>query len=424
VRYGDSEFHYPTDGSGLIVDRNAFQARERISASLEVSRFVKQAVQGLALFTLNRSAGGIDDRLDNSADTLGFYAFVSDGVVSRGSADLRANFYLVPAATATAGVQIERQSEGSSSESLSQFGASVDSVDVERTTRGYYAQLQLEPSRQTTLVGGLRVDDSETFGTFVTYRGGATARLGSGSVLRGSVGRGFKEPTFFENFANSPFVVGNPDLEPERSTSLDAGFEQQLHGRTITLGATYFDQRFEDLIQYDAAPADQGDPNYVNVAAARSAGVELEARVLMSSWFSLRSNYTYLHTEVTDAGLDTGPDAGFVEGERLLRRPTHRAGLNVRYSAPGLGNLAFSIHHVGNREDRDFSSSPVERVELPAYTKVDLAGELIVLRSRGQFPGLRLTARVENLFDRNYQEVVGFPARGRVILVGGRFGKF
>jgi len=43
--------------------------------------------------------------------------------------------------------------------------------------------------------------------------------------LRVSVGRGFKEPTFFENFARG-FVVGNPHLKPERSLSWEVGVER------------------------------------------------------------------------------------------------------------------------------------------------------------------------------------------------------
>jgi outer membrane cobalamin receptor len=161
----------------------------------------------------------------------------------------------------------------------------------------------------------------------------------------------------------------------------------------------------------------------VNVAAARSDGIELVARAALVPRLSVGASYTYLHTEVTDAGLDNGPDAGFVEGERLLRRPTNRAGLNARYSLTGWGVLALNIDHVGNREDRDFSNFPAERVVLPAYTKVDVAGEVVVLRSRGQLPSVRLTVRIENLFNREYQEVVGFPARGRMVFVGGRLGK-
>jgi vitamin B12 transporter len=420
ARYGDSEYHFPTDAAGQVTDMNAFQTRGRFTTSLELSRFVTRAVEARALLALNRATGGMDDRADDHADTVGFFGYLSDGTVARRSLDLRANVYLSPAAVFTGGAQIERQTERSAGETLSEFGSFFDSLDVARTNRSYYAQLQLEPARGAAVNGGVRLDDNETFGTFLTYRVGATYRLCTGSLVRGSLGRAFKEPTFYENFANTPFAVGNPDLDPERSLTWELGIEQRVGAKLVLVG-TYFDQKYEDLIQYNAV-VEPGDPNYVNVAAAASSGVEIEARTAESYPFGLRASYTYLRTEVTDAGLDTGPDVGFVEGERLLRRPVHRGTLNAQYGRSGLGLVAVNFDYVGDRSDRDFSVFPAERVVLPHYVRVDLAGELTVLRSVPSRTSVTITARVENVLDGEHQEVVGFPARGRVILVGARLG--
>jgi outer membrane cobalamin receptor len=51
---------------------------------------------------------------------------------------------------------------------------------------------------------------------------------------------------------------------------------------------------------------------------------------------------------------------------------------------------------------------------------VDLGGEVELPRLAATLPAVVLTARVENVLDQDYQEVFGFPARGRVVLVGGR----
>jgi outer membrane cobalamin receptor len=55
-------------------------------------------------------------------------------------------------------------------------------------------------------------------------------------------------------------------------------------------------------------------------------------------------------------------------------------------------------------------------VSLPAYTKVDVAGEYPLARLR--LENFQLNARVENAFNKRYQEVLNFPAPGRVVLVG------
>ena len=85
------------------------------------------------------------------------------------------------------------------------------------------------PLQRLQLTAGGRLDENEKFGT-----SGPTGRAPSPSppptpASAASVGTGFKEPSFFENF-DSPFSVGNPDLKPERSFSVEGGVDQDLMG--------------------------------------------------------------------------------------------------------------------------------------------------------------------------------------------------
>jgi outer membrane receptor protein involved in Fe transport len=59
----------------------------------------------------------------------------------------------------------------------------------------------------------------------------------------------------------------------------------------------------------------------------------------------------------------------------------------------------------------------VTRVRLPAHTRVDASATLPLL-GRPAATGLAATLRIENLLGARYEEVRGFPARGRSILVG------
>jgi vitamin B12 transporter len=258
------------------------------------------------------------------------------------------------------------------------------------------------------------VDDNETFGTYGTYRAGFSFRPVAGTRFRGAVGTGFKEPTFFENF-DTGFSTGNPALKPEHSASWEVGVEH-THQDWLRIGAVYFSQRFRDLIQYTFAPADPTGPNYYNVASANASGVEVTAHLSIAG-FTADGSYTNLKSSVLDAGFDTGPAANFVEGKRLLRRPTHLLSFHVSRDLAGRGSAIVGVRHVGDREDLDFSSFPFTRPTLSAYTVFDAAGEVILLRAR---PRLTATFRVENLSDAEYAEVFGFPARGRAVLVGGR----
>ena len=273
IRYRDSKFHFPTDGSGNLVDRNAFSLDEATTIGVDAGRFLTDQVELRVLVASNVINGGSDDSQDDASDTLGFYAFRSIQNVKRQSIDARSNVYLAPAVVLTGGVQFEQQEERSFNESESEFGPSSGSFEAERSNRAYYAQVLAEFAGVSLAAGG-RMDDNEAFGTFGTYRAGASYTM-AGTKLRASVGRGFKAPTFFETFA-SGFVIGNPDLEPERSVSWEFGLRQAIGCDKLVLAGTYFHQAFEDLIQFTFAET----PNYFNVADARASGVEIEATAL------------------------------------------------------------------------------------------------------------------------------------------------
>jgi vitamin B12 transporter len=266
------------------------------------------------------------------------------------------------------------------------------------------------------------MDENEQFGTFWTWRAAALAFASPTTRLRASAGSGFKEPSFFETF-DTPFSLGNPDLRPERTVSFEAGIDQDLAGGVARIGVTGFVQRFRDLIQFTFAPPDPGGPNYFNVAAADANGVEA---VLQAGTAAVRGtlSYTHLWTEVTDAGFDAGEAATFVEGQRLLRRPDDAVSAQLETTAIERVRLGATLTWSGPRDDIRFGQfpEPNQRVELPSYTTLDLSGVVTVLAERQGRPGLELTARVENLFDEQYEQSVGFPARGRGLFIGASTG--
>jgi vitamin B12 transporter len=227
--------------------------------------------------------------------------------------------------------------------------------------------------------------------------------------VRASAGTGFKEPRFYEQFATG-FVKGNPDLEPETSRSFEGGLE--LSRGASSLSATYFAQRFRNLIQYVGMPATANDPNYLNLAGARANGLEIEAAHARGP-FSLRGTVTLFDTEVTDAG--TGEDPLFQAGESLIRRPKRTASLSASYAGRSFG-VSASANHVGERDDLNFTGFPATRVKLKAYTRLDVSAEAPFAQT-----GLKGTLKLENVLDADYQEAFNFPARGRMIFVGLRY---
>jgi vitamin B12 transporter len=83
--------------------------------------------------------------------------------------------------------------------------------------------------------------------------------------------------------------------------------------------------------------------------------------------------------------------------------------------------LTGSLTYVGSRDDVDFSQFPSRRVELPGYALVDLAADVEILRPGVGRPSISAIIRVENLFEEEYDQVVGFPGRPRGVFGGARF---
>jgi vitamin B12 transporter len=418
VRYADGEFHLPTDGAGRLVDRNAFNRQRQLVGGLEVAHRFADPLEGRLVVSLSELDAGFDDGPDGPADTLGFYGFHSVQTAFRRGLDGRVNVRPLPDVVVTAGAQLEDQGERTVSESLSEFGATASAQDAGRLNRAYYAQLHATPGGMLAVTVGVRVDDNQRFGTFVTYRGGVSYELPSATRVRASLGRGFREPTFLENTSADPSFRGNPALEPERSTSWEVGIEQLAAGGRLRAAAAYFRQEFHDLIQFTFAPPDPAGPHFFNVAAAEASGLELELELHPGPGFTLGGAYTALATRVADPGFDAEAGAEFVRDSTLLRRPSGTLSVHAAYRVVDRATVAASLRRVGERADRDFSSFPFRRVALAPYVDLAVSAEIDVLRAGGRV--VAASGRLENVLDERYQEIFGFAAPRRRLAVGVR----
>jgi len=425
VRYTDDLYHFPTDGGGKLVDHSQFNYANGPTLGLDVGHFVAPRLEARLQLAASQTDGGYEDPPDSPADTLGFYTtYRSQDNLRRVGADLRANVYLSPVSIVTLGAATEQEREHSINFCTGRFGdCSSPPVDTLRGTRAAYAQAVTDLGSRLSLNGGLRVEDNQRFGVFLTYRAGAVYRLSGSTRVRASVGTAFKEPTFFQNYATG-FVKGNPNLKPEQSRSGEVGIEHGLWNGRIVASAVAFAQRFRNMIDFTFSPPDSGAPNYFNIAAASADGLELTVSLRPLASLTVAAAYTYLKTKVTTPGLDPSTGAAFAAAQPLLRRPRHAATLDAAVGLGSHGRLTGALRYVGSRVDQDFSSYPFPRVPLPGYIRVDVSGERELALPRASLPGFALRVRAENLFDRRYEEVLHFPARRRSILVGGelRFG--
>jgi vitamin B12 transporter len=411
LRYVDAGAHIATNGNGMPNDSNQTHTERRFVGALDAGRFLTSRLEARVSLGATDADVRSANRPDSPTDTD--FPYDSRSRLYRRTADGHLNVALAPDVTLTGGGSYETQHQ-----------RATGNDPQERTVRAGYAQLAGTSFGRLSYTAGARLDHNSTFGDFTSYRGGAAYALPTGTRVHAAVGTAFREPTFEESSSTQPFDMGNPDLRPERSRSWEIGAEQEIVTGRASIGATYFDQRFRDMIQYDGL-VEPGAANYYNLAAATSKGVELTLRATPGAPLTVGASFTHLTTRVVDAGIDSSATANFVRGEPLLRRPSNLASATAAYafSRPAT-TLHLEVTTVGERSDRDFSDQVTfipRAVTLPSYTIVAISGELGVLRRRGAMaPDVVLTARVDNLFDRGYQQIFGYASPRRVILVGAR----
>jgi len=398
-RYGDDVYHFPTDGTGTPVDSNQHAAERGPLFSVSARRVLAAHLDARISASLKEA------RLlyDNPPDSAGDVTFSSRDWVRRATTSALLNWNSGTGTSLTWGIEYEDERQRGTSLFSASYGTFPDSVRVQRNATGYFTQAVIPAGRAALTLGG-RLDDNSQFGTHATYRGGLVYRLAAGLRLRASVGTGFKEPTFYENFAHG-FVTGNPSLDPERSRSWEAGIERG------GIAVAYFNQRFRDLIEYNPAPP-AGQPNYFNVDGAVADGIEIEAAGAFSRVVSGSLRYTYLHTRVVESGAPGDPDGLFVPGKSLIRRPAHTLAPQIVAAWSNRARVTIGGLWVGKRDDLDFRR-PVgqRRVAVQPYTRVNVAAEYGLGR-------VVLTGSAANVFNDQRQELPGFRVMGRVLFLG------
>jgi vitamin B12 transporter len=240
------------------------------------------------------------------------------------------------------------------------------------------------------VTAGLRYDDFDTFGSSVTGRATVAWLTPDRSVkLRASYGTGFNAPSFLELYGMDAGYAGNPNLKPERSQGGDAGVDFYLPRNEGSISASWFRTDYRNLIDFDfnSYPGTTD-----NIGKARTQGIELETKLRLFEGFELHASYTYIDADDT------------TDGTRLLRRPRNSGSADI-WKDFGRGWSAGA--GIAVEDDRaDVDAQTFETVNDPNYA---------VVRAYGAWKAssrLTLKARVENLLDKKYEPVNGYPALG------------
>ncbi len=187
-----------------------------------------------------------------------------------------------------------------------------------------FAQDEYQLTEAVSLLLGGRLDHHENFGLHATPRGYVVYTPVDALTFKGGVGTGFRAPTLRQLSEESIVtscrgacaIVGNPNLDPERSVSYEVSAAYEPRGWGV--GATFFQNDVSDLIDTPrgagvepAGQTDEGLDIYLprNVDKARLRGVETFARVEPLRVLRISLNHTFVESRDVEADeeLDNRP---------------------------------------------------------------------------------------------------------------------
>ncbi|MFA9460439.1 TonB-dependent receptor domain-containing protein [Thiohalorhabdus methylotrophus] len=254
-----------------------------------------------------------------------------------------------------------------------------DFTEDARWNYGVFAQHQARFGSHD-LTASVRRDENEAFGAHTTWNAAWGYQIDAVWRATASYGTGFREPTFNDlYYPDVGYFEGNPDLEPEKSRSADIGLVATPDWGRVELHA--FRTDIDDILVFSGT-------RMQNLDEARITGAEVAVRTDLGPW--------RVSTDVTL--LDPIDEE---TGNLLPRRSRSSARIDARRT---FGPVTAGAQWIAQGYRYDDASNDTR---LPGYGLINLYGSVALGDS------WKVNARVENLFDKDYQEIADYRTRGR-----------
>lgn len=270
-------------------------------------------------------------------------------------------------------------------------GSNAYNYEDSTSNTGLYVQTKLDiQSHQFT--AHIRADQHSAFNTQLTGQLSWGKMLSSHARVYASLGTAFRAPTLSELYSPGffGFYAGNPNLNPEESSSYELGIRVTRPEQALTASIQQTD--FDQLIQFSGGETYQA----VNIDQANAQSLEIEW-----DW-----HHEQHHIHVSGTWQNTENEQ---TGSSLLRRPDEKYSLSYQYALTPQSHLGFEYFHSGEADD--FSA------KLDAYNLVNLSGKVQLN------PNLYFGIRLDNLFNEDYALAYGYntPGRSGQVFINWRF---
>jgi vitamin B12 transporter len=395
-------------------------------------------------------------------DYSGTYPETFDSRTGIQSAYVQSEYFLAPAVGATAGFEYDHEY------GFTQSSGAPRSTSTRNNLNGFI-EVHAALWQRAFATAGVGLNDNAVFGFAATPRvSGAyylrqpsSARFAGRSELRFNFGTGIEEPSILDQGLSLYDLLGTlpqganlirqyhiSQVGAERSSTLDAGIEQGLWRERLRLSATFFHDRFFDLIEdvpQSALPqvgvplavvSEAPNGATINSDSFRSQGVESEIDLRLSPRWIVKADYTYLDAVVTRSFASSAllpainpafpsiPIGAFspLVGARPFRRPPHTGSLLVGYIKPRYG-FALTGYFVSRSDDSTFLTDGYfgntmllpNRNLLMGYQLADFSGWYDLHR------GITIYTSMGNLLSQHYMAAFGYPALPFTFRAGVKF---
>ncbi len=270
-----------------------------------------------------------------------------------------------------------------------------------RTAWALFAENELRLLDGFAITGGLRMDKDEQYGVHWTPRLYAVWNLNPAVTLKGGYSEGFRAPNLRETLSDwgqtsrGGTIYGNPDLNPETSSTIEASLMYETRGLQATFSA--YETRYNDKITritciaagawcVDEPLSSIGRPptTYVNVDKARVRGVEASIDLRLSKAWRINATGT-----LTDSEQLSGANIGAA----LNDTPKQQASISLNWK-PDRRLSAFARAVYRGEEAVTDAQISGESIVAPAYTTVDIGASYKITHDFTVHGG------VQNLFDK------------------------
>jgi iron complex outermembrane receptor protein/vitamin B12 transporter len=377
---------YPTGGGGLLfAPRDDLETGTAKDTSAQVGW--REQVNEALVLDVQASYFNRDEQLDSPTIPEGVYdgvpAMTSDSEMERKRLIAHGVYTLTPEFTLAFGADYEEESGRNNS--VIDFGFPMPSnFDLKRTNKAVFIEGHYRVENGINAFVSSRLDKPDEIGSQTSSKIALSYPLAEYTRIGASWGDAFKLPSFY---AVGDQLVGNPDLLSETSETVEVFVQQAFANNRVRLNATAFQSQYDELIDFDFTTF-----QLVNRSSVEVDGVELEVIVNPTAEFEVG-----IHATQTD--YDT----------RLNGRGEWRGGVFAEWNPDSKWQGRLHVSHTGKRPS---ASSETGDVMLDAYQRVDA----VLIRKVGV--GLDVSLSIDNIFDEDYQEEIGFPAAGRGFRVG------